>query len=414
MKEQPTIEESATARLYQFKNLGIQVSYDLNRDEFTTLTIYGKEVNGFKPCSGHLWAGPKFTDNRNHIRDKFSRLLIGSGEDPASATEWDLYRFGRYEKKYHFDKTRRQRLAFEATTQVQEGWRAPNATEVGVLNELLAVNFPGASELRQQLKGLKVLEIDAQRSLVLRVKNQVPASVIYVVPVEATYSDVGNLDPHSPRVNALLHVQGNLLDELEFYKDDGTEIVRWPDPEELEIEIRRPEDDHQFALLGASTTSENWKRYMKRALNEKPEIEKFPRGIRIFSFPKSGVQAFFKQFKLYSIAFYGPGAHEKFSAYTGRLPGQLQFGSRLDEVRSKFGQPVLIIEHKPTRPTELNMSNEERLRETDELTATTRREFYKVGTKYCVVIEFDEAKNDSLLNIELEEYEGVMKAFNLE
>jgi hypothetical protein len=119
---------------------------------------------------------------------------------------------------------------------MHEPFQPANQLVRAILDRLLTANFPGVELLRLQVPSLKVRQIDDDGSLELKVEHEIPANVTTRVPVEASYSDTGDVDPFAPRVHILLHVIGGLMKELEFYKSDGTEIRRPPEPEELVIE----------------------------------------------------------------------------------------------------------------------------------------------------------------------------------
>lgn len=116
-------------------------------------------------------------------------------------------------------------------------FREASKQEHELLRILLEVDFPGVEQLRQQLSGVKVRQIDPEGSLELQVEFREPATVNLTVPVEGSYSDAGSTDPFAPRVRMLLHVQKGFLHELEFYKDDGSEILKAPEPGNVLVEV---------------------------------------------------------------------------------------------------------------------------------------------------------------------------------
>jgi hypothetical protein len=119
---------------------------------------------------------------------------------------------------------------------VAEGWRDRNSLEAEILEHMLSVDFPGADVLRLQLPGLQVREIAGEKSLELNVLNQVRTIVTARVPVKAEYCDDQPYEATGQvHVQILLHVNGGLISELQFLKDDGTSIQRMPDPAELQI-----------------------------------------------------------------------------------------------------------------------------------------------------------------------------------
>jgi hypothetical protein len=119
--------------------------------------------------------------------------------------------------------------------------RSPSDRELAVLRKLLDANLLDGKELQGQLPGLMVKEVDSEGSLELLVAADQPAPMNKsTAEVIASYSDIGNSDPFSPRVRLILHTRKGLLHELEFYKDDGSQILRPPEPDELLIEVIDP------------------------------------------------------------------------------------------------------------------------------------------------------------------------------
>ena len=115
-------------------------------------------------------------------------------------------------------------------------WRDLTETESLILTRMLAAEFSGVEQLREQARNLLVRTIDKEGSLALLVQSVVHAVVEHRIPVEASYSDSedSRTDGH-PRVHFLLHVIDGLMTELEVCKDDGSPIVRDPAVAELRL-----------------------------------------------------------------------------------------------------------------------------------------------------------------------------------
>jgi hypothetical protein len=113
-------------------------------------------------------------------------------------------------------------------------WRKPTEAESQILKRMLEPQFLGVEQLREQVVGLLVREIDEDGCLSLKVQTNVRAETKYRIPVEANYSDGGEYQS-APHVNILLHVIDGLMNELEVYKDDNTPILRPPTVTELHI-----------------------------------------------------------------------------------------------------------------------------------------------------------------------------------
>jgi hypothetical protein len=119
---------------------------------------------------------------------------------------------------------------------MSDRWRPPTSMELGILERMLQADFPAVEVLRKQLPGLQVREIDNESSLELKVESQVRALLKLKVPVEARYSDGEPYEvTNQVHVHFLLHVAGGLMNELEIYKDDGTQILRPPEISELHV-----------------------------------------------------------------------------------------------------------------------------------------------------------------------------------
>lgn len=116
-------------------------------------------------------------------------------------------------------------------------FREPTRRELDILEKLLQGSFEGVEVLRKQVQAIKVRQIDEDGSLLLRTEFKVSAPGSQRIPVEASYSDSFNSDPLAPRVRVLLHVVNGLLNELEIYKDDGSQILKSPEADFLTVEI---------------------------------------------------------------------------------------------------------------------------------------------------------------------------------
>jgi hypothetical protein len=108
--------------------------------------------------------------------------------------------------------------------------RHMSALEAAVFDRLLAVEFPGSNEIREQLRFLRVRELDADGSLELRSTEGPNAVVRHRVPVEAHM-----LDRDGTPIHVLLHVVDGRARELEVYKADGSRILDPIDPNRLQV-----------------------------------------------------------------------------------------------------------------------------------------------------------------------------------
>lgn len=125
--------------------------------------------------------------------------------------------------------------------------------ERSLVLKLLEPNFHGRNELRIQLDSVEAKTIDEEGSILFRVNSTVVATAKVRVPVEAWYSDVDTEPLVGPFVRMLLHVVAGRLFELEIYKEDGSPIVKKPNPQELTLFL--PSNGPEPADAGVSFES---------------------------------------------------------------------------------------------------------------------------------------------------------------
>jgi hypothetical protein len=104
--------------------------------------------------------------------------------------------------------------------------------EAALIRSLLSATFSGRDELRTQIEDAKVREVDEDGSLEFRVGGGPKAPVVRRIPVEAEADDADGGNVH-----VLLHVVQGRIDELEFYKEDGSRVLTKPQPEELRVMV---------------------------------------------------------------------------------------------------------------------------------------------------------------------------------
>ena len=109
-------------------------------------------------------------------------------------------------------------------------FRPLSEDEAALIKRLLTAEFAGKTEIERQIASASVREIDEDGSLEFRVRSTTKAPVERRVPVEgeAEDSDGGG-------VHVLLHVIDGLVDELEFYKEDGSRVLKKPRPEAMRL-----------------------------------------------------------------------------------------------------------------------------------------------------------------------------------
>jgi uncharacterized protein DUF6984 len=93
-----------------------------------------------------------------------------------------------------------------------------------MLERLLSEAFPGRGEISQQVENCSVQTIDEEGSVRLMPRNRIKANVLQSIPTEAEAEDQDGVTVH-----ALLHVKEGVAHLVEFYKDDGSPIIKLPD-----------------------------------------------------------------------------------------------------------------------------------------------------------------------------------------
>ena len=100
-----------------------------------------------------------------------------------------------------------------------EEWRNLFSGERALVDALLAHDFPGRDAIAEQVREAKERMRDVP-VLQFRVGGHQEADVRFRVPVEAECSDVDGI-----AIPVLLFVSEGVVQEIEFYKDDGSPFV---------------------------------------------------------------------------------------------------------------------------------------------------------------------------------------------
>lgn len=117
----------------------------------------------------------------------------------------------------------------------EEEFRQPTEWEQKVLTKLLELPFQGCNELRQQLDGLHVKQIDENGSLNFEVASESRTPYERGLAVEATCSDVDNQNLSDSKIHLLLHLRDGKMWMLEIYKDDSSPVKGDPDPNDFQL-----------------------------------------------------------------------------------------------------------------------------------------------------------------------------------
>ena len=104
--------------------------------------------------------------------------------------------------------------------------------EQRILYKLLDQCTFDTSSLRPQVAIIKVQNVNDDGSILRfeNLKSAPPAPIppIHFVPVEAIVSDTDGV-----KIHILLHLREGRLYEMEYLKEDGTIIMKHPDPQEM-------------------------------------------------------------------------------------------------------------------------------------------------------------------------------------
>lgn len=92
-----------------------------------------------------------------------------------------------------------------------------------LLEKLLDHEFPGRDELRGQLGSVSAKQVCKDGTLSLQVSSGQPAVVKHRVPTEGSCPDSDGV-----MIHVLLHVVSGMMDELEMFKEDGSDVLRPP------------------------------------------------------------------------------------------------------------------------------------------------------------------------------------------
>ena len=103
-------------------------------------------------------------------------------------------------------------------------------SEMKLIHRLLEKHFPGRDAIAEQLNTALVEPIDANGSLKVFVNSDVNTVTEFRIPAEGEVEDIDGTTIH-----LLLHIVNGKVDELEVYKDDGSAVIKMPDPKHLRL-----------------------------------------------------------------------------------------------------------------------------------------------------------------------------------
>jgi hypothetical protein len=99
-----------------------------------------------------------------------------------------------------------------------------------LVDRLLSEGFAGRDEISSQVRSSRVRQIDKEGSLEFLVSGGPMVTSGFRIPVEGWFEDTDGM-----LVHVLLHVVSGRINELEIYKDDGSQIVQMAEPSRLTI-----------------------------------------------------------------------------------------------------------------------------------------------------------------------------------
>ena len=109
-------------------------------------------------------------------------------------------------------------------------YRPLSSYERVILDRLLESDFPGRSQIAEQLGKCLVRTIDEEGSLELHVQTDLKAEVKRRIPIEGEVEDADGI-----LIHVLLHVVNGVVTELEIYKDNSSPIIIRPDASKLRL-----------------------------------------------------------------------------------------------------------------------------------------------------------------------------------
>jgi len=109
-------------------------------------------------------------------------------------------------------------------------WRELTARERALVDILLSATFSGREVIAHQLRDSRVRAIDAEGSLAFDISSPERAGVRHRIPIEAEAEDLDGVTVHM-----LLHVVEGKVSELEFYKDNLSQVLGLPPPDRWRV-----------------------------------------------------------------------------------------------------------------------------------------------------------------------------------
>ena len=113
---------------------------------------------------------------------------------------------------------------------MEQRFKEMNILERRLIDRLLAMPFPGSRDLAIQLRDSLVCSIDQNGSLDFLVSTNKKVSVHNPIPVEAEAED-----NYGVTIHLLLHVIEGVARGIEVYKEDSSDVIKFPDPRELRL-----------------------------------------------------------------------------------------------------------------------------------------------------------------------------------
>ena len=113
----------------------------------------------------------------------------------------------------------------------KQNCRLPGNFETQLVEQLLGADFKGRDELLAQFRNCKVLTYDDNGSFEIFCVSTDPATLVeQAVPSEGECEDVDGVTVHF-----LMHVKKNFLKLIEIYKEDNSDIIYLPPPNEIRV-----------------------------------------------------------------------------------------------------------------------------------------------------------------------------------
>lgn len=115
----------------------------------------------------------------------------------------------------------------------KEEFRSLSTLERRMLEAMVRAGLPNSEILMNQINSSRVKDIDDVGSIKFLVSCDDRYAHVTGPLITAQQEDVGTVPGRGPYINFLLFLRDGIIDELEIYKDDGSQILSIFDPDKF-------------------------------------------------------------------------------------------------------------------------------------------------------------------------------------